>query len=344
MLDITAIPACATVCSFPLVCVDAISFCRDSSQPSLLLVGHDKACSASVSGGAVTVHRFFPQHHRLLTDGAGYVPHSGNRAVLALADAASTVTLHSVPLCATDNTKGSSGDCSTIFVGEPWERGVYVSKVVPLCGNGGGGADAVCVRKGETGVMWGTSFEYATAWKMSLRPNVDKLDLHRQQYPHFCAGGFVASSRDTLFTFDSHGEAQLQMKIPEGVGPLEAVQGGGSGSPLYAVATGCGTVFLHDARYTGGPLWIQRISGCADARDFSENLGVHTVMMTSNGRDVWAMLLGRKFIFLRCVNGTVTCRSFPSPPRFLFPQFSPAGLLFESNTLHVVGNALEKSG
>nr|CCC94113.1 unnamed protein product [Trypanosoma congolense IL3000] len=335
MVDISAIPACIAICPFPLLSVSSVADRNQASVP-LLLVGERKACCALLRNRVIVPRSFIPQYHRVLSDGACCRVNSADRCVVALGDCASTVTLHTVPLAC--EGPSSDGAVSTVFVGDAWDRVSCIHKIVPV-GRGGGPVDAVCIREGDSGVVWGITFDRGDAHKINICPTPEAFILHRQQCcSTFVGESFLASSRDTLFTVSTGGELQLSIALSKGTGPLQAVQSCGEGRPLCAVVSACGTILLYDWRRSDEPLWFQRITGTHGNGHCVDSVATPAGVMASFPGGVWGAYVGDRFAFLRCTDGLVTCKLSTTPRYFLPPKFNPVDVVFEGGTLHVVGS------
>ncbi|KEG14007.1 hypothetical protein DQ04_00671100 [Trypanosoma grayi] len=340
MLDITAVPTRVLTCPFPVVSFN-VAMPQDAwplPSPLLLLVGRDRACAVSLQEHNVFLRKFVPQYHRTLVAGACCMMGRGDGAVLALADAASTVTLHRVHGMAHDLVPNDSSS-GTVFIGDTWDATPRIDCITAVCSGGCGDVDAVCTRKGESDTAWAISFEREEAQRLKLDSSLKRLfpqycsSLERQ-HQQTVSGCFVGATQHGVSLFSSTtGSTLLHFKLPIGMGHAEAVQASGYGIPWYVVATSCGAALVYDQRRADQPVWSKQLCALSSLNSCSNT----PVLMTSGSGGVWAIRAAEQLHLLRCTEGSIVCRSFASQRCLLPPELSAAGLFLTSDVLHIVG-------
>ncbi|EKF32595.1 hypothetical protein MOQ_003552 [Trypanosoma cruzi marinkellei] len=329
MIEITAVPARSLTCPFPLVALDAAVFHETvKSYLLLLLVGQDRACVASLQDHKICLRRVVSQYHRTLTAGACRSMDSKEGHIFALADTSSTLTMHRVP-------NSSSGvapvdrESGTVFVGNAWDRAPRIDQVVSI--QGSSQADFVCTRQGEAHVAWTISFEREEARMIRIDGELERIFPQKENTLGCFVGG---TPHGVSLISPATGEKLIQLKLPSGNRPAEAVQSGYAGnSYYYAVVTACGTALMYDQRRSEKPFWSKPLW---DSHSVNE-IGDTGTLMAYCCEGVWAVSAAERLHCLRCTDGSVVCRSFPLPEGFHSSQFTTAGLYFTNDVLHFVG-------
>ncbi|KAF8288118.1 hypothetical protein TcBrA4_0014740 [Trypanosoma cruzi] len=329
MIDITTVPTRSLTCPFPLVALDAAAFHETpTSRLLLLLVGRDRACVASLQDHKICIRRVVLQYHRTLTAGACRSMDSKGGHIFALADTSSTLTVHRVPNLSSGVVPVDQ-ESGTVFLGNAWDKASRIDQVVSI--QGSSQVDVVCTRQGETNVAWAISFEREEARMIRVDGDLERIFPQQEITPGCFVGG---TPHSVSFISPATGETLIQLKLPSGKGPAEAVQSGYAGnSYYYAVVTACGTALMYDQRRSEKPFWSKPLW---DSHSDNEN-GDAGTLMAYCCEGVWAVRAAERLHCLRCTEGSVVCRSFPLPGGLHSSQFTTAGLHFTNDVLHFVG-------
>ncbi|KAH9578078.1 hypothetical protein LSM04_004322 [Trypanosoma melophagium] len=344
MIDITSVSTRVLATPFSLLTVDSV-LSNDTCEEKffLLFVGNDRACVASFQEGKPFLCKFVPQFHRTLTTGACCTMSLNDANVFVLGDSASTVTLHYINQL-THNTSSTDSRSSTIFIGNAWDVSTRINHIVPV--RGCSGVDAVCTRSGELGTVWRMSFEREEANILKVDGSLGRLFSHNNKL----SGCFMgATSGGVSLISPETGCTVLEFKLPYEKQFPEAVQASRGGDSLFAVMTSCGVAHVYDQRRAEKPIWSKSLRdspinfGSSDSsKGESNNNNINdfdnTSIITSCSAGVWAIYSNKALYFLRCIDESVVCRSFPYSESFLPPNITAAGLCFTNNILHILGS------